>query len=569
MIAQVRHMTNVGIEMRLRLLQEAQDSDESQVAASVSKYVVLERSLESGCIPQLVEEVLTTGRFRYLGLNKDGLPVIVTNWMWGTFLDVRGGLDTLVHAYYVFIRRVCAQLSRERCTNDQEPELLSISVGGPPPVIFVTALAELRKVLFLNHIASVFVYRMEASSAKAEITRKCMTSSRWNAKRFNANATSQKAKMVATAAELVAVTNASDGLIPDDVLYEMIQPTGDKIQSTRDAWSAFYAAAQQTRGELGQEAVVVKNTFLDVEEGEVKPFLRRNLSFSEFGAYRTSAKPSDDTVNIGEGASTVSCDGSFADSCESSVCSGTENDGTPARRGKGSVGEAATAQRSATRSTEPGDKSFVDSCESWDDQWAGSTVLSRTFPVFPLGSQFQRTKHCDDSFVDSCASSDYEDAIPCEGKPLPFLPKPASRRTEFADAPCFVDSCDESIWSDAENTIPVPRQDLLGPTVRQRQTRCPPPAVWSSKPKLSGKRRKSGWTRQRRSRAIAEEAKIVVAERLSDTYSTILTLPTNTTPVPLNYPGHFSNMCAAYIVPVCVATPYTSNLLNCDACLGH
>jgi hypothetical protein len=345
-------------------------------------------------------------------------------------------------------------------------------------------------------------------------------------------------------AKVPHMTNVGIEELPDARLEQLLQAHDFDVSQVAASVSKYIVP--------GQEAIVVKNTFLDVEEAEAKPSLRRNRSFSEFGAHRTKANPSDDAVHIDESASTVSCDGSLADSCELSVCSGAEGDHvTPARRGKGTVGEAAAkVQRTATRSTETGDESFVDSCESCDDQWVGSTVQSRTFPVFQLGSRFHRTKQCDDSFVDSCESSSDEDAIPCEEKALSFLPAAASRRTEFDDAQCFVDSCDESVWSDAENTIPVPQW----PTFQQRETRRPP-SVWNPKPKMSGKRRKSGWTRQRRSRAIAEEAKI---ETSADKFSTSLTVPTNTTSAPLNYPGYFSNMCAAYVVPVCVATPISN-----------
>lgn len=372
--------------------------------------------------------------------------------------------------------------------------------------------------------------------------------------------------MVSTPEELMELTNAS-GFIPEYVLYDMSGPTSDTIQTAREAWGDyFYAVGQQTRAELGQEAVVVKNTFLQVEE---KPVLRRNRSFSEFDTSRSFSNPSNiasDTVYIGEGSKhdymyegelssrngdSTSTRGSCADSCESSVCSGAEDN--PPVIGKGSV--RTTVRRTATRITKSCNDFFVDTCESSEKSGAenpspvpkqaadGSTVQQHTIPTREngsVGSTVQRTKtrialSCDDSFADSCASSDYsgtEDGIPARGKRS--VVTTAVRRTEFDDATFFEDSCFSSIWS---NRKPLP--------------------LWDPKPKFSGKRRKSGWTRQRHSRVLADEAKMS-----SSGSSASQTLPaTNTTPAPLNYAGYFPNICAAYLVPVCVATP-VSNVLQ-------
>jgi len=81
-------------------------------------------------VPDNVEAILKTDRIRYLGLNKDGNPVVCLDSMWGKLCDVDGGVDAMVEATSVFYQRLIKQVSEE--TGGQEPQNIMISIGGPP-----------------------------------------------------------------------------------------------------------------------------------------------------------------------------------------------------------------------------------------------------------------------------------------------------------------------------------------------------------------------------------------------------------------------------------------------------
>lgn len=189
------------------------------------------------------------------------------------------------------------------------------------------------------------------------------------------------------------------------------------------------------------EAVVVRNTFLDVD---TKPLLRRRWSFSEFGGDTTDFDSSNDTVGIGRQLDLMKYTEVARESMEM----------------------ASTAS------------------------YAGSVV-------------------------DSCKSSDGSDGEGDNATPV--------RRTESHGSP----------WSTA------------------KQSKAQP---WDPKPKFSGKRRKSGWTRQRRSRALAVE-EAASSRCVVDLDNNQIVSTTDRTPAPSAYTNQLPSVCAAYFVPVCAPLP--------------
>lgn len=80
------------------------------------EYLTFAESFDRGAQapPEVVEEILRTRRFRYLGLNTRSRPVVVLDWLWGEFLNVPGAdEDMFLEAYVVFLRRTSAALRAE------------------------------------------------------------------------------------------------------------------------------------------------------------------------------------------------------------------------------------------------------------------------------------------------------------------------------------------------------------------------------------------------------------------------------------------------------------------------
>merc|ERR1719456_2230252 len=157
----------------------------------------------------------------YLGLNKDKLPVIVINWMRGSFADVKGGVDALLHAYVVFMSRATAKVKLELGFPQVVPQFLSISIGGPPPVDFTEKWMELRVAHFPEHITRVVLYPLKADSARGKMVLAVMNSTKMN--------TGSALEMVSTPSELISNVNVTDGFIPDEVLH-LAPPTSDQNQ---------------------------------------------------------------------------------------------------------------------------------------------------------------------------------------------------------------------------------------------------------------------------------------------------------------------------------------------------
>jgi len=214
-------------------------------------------------------------------MNKDQLPVIVINWMWGSFGDVSGGLETLLIAYVAFMRRTSAKVKLDLGFPQMTPQFLSISVGGAPPLDFMEKWVELRAAHFPEHITRGVLYPL-----KEESTRGQMVVAFINSAKMNGLAAGSVLEMVSTPAELIRRMNVTDGFIPDELLH-MSPPTSDQSQAAVKQRSDLIMPADLERSEEGaiglqipvKDAftVQVKNTFIHVE---TEPRQRRRHSFS-------------------------------------------------------------------------------------------------------------------------------------------------------------------------------------------------------------------------------------------------------------------------------------------------
>jgi len=89
-----------------------------------------------------VEEVLKSGRFSYFGHSKGGRPILCFDFMWGDFLNVEGGLDTILQALSVFFYRKLPSMSERdigRKATLACPECKLFCVGGSMPMSYVRA----------------------------------------------------------------------------------------------------------------------------------------------------------------------------------------------------------------------------------------------------------------------------------------------------------------------------------------------------------------------------------------------------------------------------------------------
>jgi hypothetical protein len=193
--------------------------------------------------------------------------------MWGNFLDVPGGLDTLVGAYVEFFRRAREKVNSE-CV--KELNFVSINIGGPPPIEFLRRIGEMREAEFPEAFVRVVIYPMQTASGVGELTRDVMTSSAWKRDKGKT-----MVKMAATTTDLISDANVGDDFFPDDVLYAS-RPTAGEMQGAKDARRDFVMSVSPEPSVAPScETVVVRNTFLEPVEG--KQILRRRRSFSEFG----------------------------------------------------------------------------------------------------------------------------------------------------------------------------------------------------------------------------------------------------------------------------------------------
>lgn len=211
-----------------------------------------------------VEDVLLSGRFRYLGLNKDQCPVISIHWMWGRFLDVPGGLDTILHAQVAFLRRTRGKVKLS--VPDKEPHFLSISIGGPPPMHYVQEWLRVREAIFPAYAPKLLFYPIEADTARGIMITAFMTKCDQGS----------NIEMVPTSADLIRGVNGTEGFIPDDILH--VNPaTADQRQAiTKQRADIFMAAADGPK-------YVIKSTFIHTikPEDDSKPCLmKRSSSFS-------------------------------------------------------------------------------------------------------------------------------------------------------------------------------------------------------------------------------------------------------------------------------------------------
>eukprot|EP00929_Paragymnodinium_shiwhaense_P053429 TRINITY_DN26736_c0_g1_i1.p1 TRINITY_DN26736_c0_g1~~TRINITY_DN26736_c0_g1_i1.p1 ORF type:complete len:627 (-),score=122.22 TRINITY_DN26736_c0_g1_i1:216-2096(-) len=130
-------------DVRLRRLLQSHNGDPVKAAFYARKHLELREqySVLAPVRPE-IDEVLQTDRFRYLGNNREGKPIVLLDWIGGKFGEWPGGCDFLLEAYVVFIRRVAAIVTAGKPY--QEPAFLCINTGGAPPIDFVKPLVKLR-----------------------------------------------------------------------------------------------------------------------------------------------------------------------------------------------------------------------------------------------------------------------------------------------------------------------------------------------------------------------------------------------------------------------------------------
>jgi hypothetical protein len=88
----------------------------------------------------VVEETVGSSRLRYIGHSRGGAKLLCVDCLWGKFLEVEGGLETIMQALMVFNFRILwSMVERDvgRRTALTFPPVYVLFVGGSPPVSFV------------------------------------------------------------------------------------------------------------------------------------------------------------------------------------------------------------------------------------------------------------------------------------------------------------------------------------------------------------------------------------------------------------------------------------------------
>lgn len=209
---------DILLDLRIIRLLHAQRWDVLSTVAVVDKYVELANRYDRDLATPMVEEVLRSGRFCYMGLNRDLRPVVVVHHMWGAFLDIAGGSsETLLDAYVLFMRRAAKRVAFD-LGPDVVPEFLTICVGGPPPKTYFAEWLELRKAYFPELATGVVVYPVDYERSRGPFsfmfsaTYEHMGITHWM------GPSNQIFRAVSTPAELRWNIDVSEGVIPDDLL---------------------------------------------------------------------------------------------------------------------------------------------------------------------------------------------------------------------------------------------------------------------------------------------------------------------------------------------------------------
>lgn len=324
-IPEVRQVSGVGPEQvsnrRIERLLRSYFFDVPSTAAAVRRHYDLAYWFDSMALSYYVEETLASKRFRYIGLNSENNPIVVIDWLWGQFSNVPGGLETLLEAYIVFIRRTSALVKAQLSVPEEvdfEPEFEFVNVGGPPPMDFMKELLQLRSVDFPEVVVNVVLYPMDPSTAVGEMISGFIR---------GCNITIPKCafKMVSTVSDLVESVNAPEGLIPDDVLFRDAPTADEKKAIVGHRTDMFLTPPMEDPIDAPLPTdVMVKNTFIDVGIDDVSNEgcgRRRSNSFGGTANAFDSISMQDrvlPAVATGEGSASAGSDCSTADTptCE-------------------------------------------------------------------------------------------------------------------------------------------------------------------------------------------------------------------------------------------------------------
>lgn len=295
-ISQVRQTTSIGTEtladariqglIRGLLCQgEAGDGEQSKFAETLGDGDKLRTVCESAqkhahFTEEFLPQVLALAaeppssacerRYRYLGLNNDGVPVVLTDWMWGEFLKYPGGEEALLKGYVLFMRMVSLHVQTE-AKSLNPPDFVSITTGGPPPLNFARRVARMRAVDFPERVARICLYGMHGESVRGRMIVDCM-------KALPLPASSIPVKCCATVPELCSVANLEPGLLPHDALLHSKPPAGrlPDVTSQRIALMSAPEVVRWMNGRRSQEESDlsgVRYTFVDLrppEEGSAR-----------------------------------------------------------------------------------------------------------------------------------------------------------------------------------------------------------------------------------------------------------------------------------------------------------
>merc|ERR1712190_319787 len=91
-------------DARIQRFLRACNNNVDTVVTRLARLFEIEKSTRA-VQSQAVEDCLNSRRFSYIGTSSTGAIVLAVDSLWGTLLDVEGGLETIMQALKVFLYR--------------------------------------------------------------------------------------------------------------------------------------------------------------------------------------------------------------------------------------------------------------------------------------------------------------------------------------------------------------------------------------------------------------------------------------------------------------------------------
>lgn len=222
-----------------------------------------------------VDTVLRSNRFRYIGHSRSGAVVVCVDFLWGKFLDVDGGLETVMQAMEVFYyRTLWSTVERDigRRAALHMPPVSLLCVGGTPPIHFARKGLQFFSDHYPDGLALLVAFNTNTFQGVLART----------AFRFLPNASQYH--YTNDRKRLLEILDVDDEYIPAHLLYIDVPPA-QQLSSTA-MLDREWGQELRDHGHVcmkTDEQCVVKNTFVEVlvPDATDETHVRRDRAYSD------------------------------------------------------------------------------------------------------------------------------------------------------------------------------------------------------------------------------------------------------------------------------------------------